>query len=93
MRNTEPRCATPLLYSGELQVRPELEAGLKVLESQPYTAIPCWRNDGTWKLWTVTGDGETSPCIISGPSTRFPSREAALEAGAQWWAAQQEHQA
>ncbi|MCO8161308.1 hypothetical protein NJC38_03965 [Pseudomonas sp. 21LCFQ010] len=93
MRKPGPRCGTPLLYSGELQVRPELEAVANLLKSQPYTAIPGWRDDGTWELWTVKGDGQTSPRIISGPDTPFSSREAALEAGARWWAAQQEHEA
>ncbi|WP_256431600.1 hypothetical protein [Stutzerimonas balearica] len=32
----------------------------------------------------MEGDGETQPCIISGPSTTYPSEADALAAGAAW---------
>jgi len=77
MSRSDARCATPYIYSGELQIRPEVDAALAALKDKPYTAIPSWKNDGTWELWTVEGDGETEPCIISGPSTTYPSESAA----------------
>ena len=73
MSRSDARCATPYIYSGELQIRPEVDAALAALKDKPYTAIPSWKNDGTWELWTVEGDGETEPCIISGPSTTYAS--------------------
>ena len=86
MRRSDARCATPYIYSGELQIRPEVDAALAALKDKPYTAIPSWKNDGTWELWTVEGDGETEPCIISGPSTTYASEADALAAGAAWFA-------
>jgi len=88
MSRPEPRCATPYLYSGELRVRPEVEGALAELKDRLYAAVPSWRKDGRWELWTVEGDGVELPCIISGPNSTFPSREAALAAGAAWLAAQ-----
>lgn len=85
MSRSDARCATPYIYSGELQIRPKVDAALKV---KPYTAIPSWKNDETWELWTVEGDGETQPCIISGPSTTYPSEADALAAGAAWLSGQ-----
>ncbi|MCA7960597.1 putative molybdenum carrier protein [Burkholderia multivorans] len=88
MSRSDARCATPYIYSGELQIRPEVDAALAALKDKPYTAIPSWKNDGTWELWTVEGDGETKPCIISGPSTTYPSEADALAAGAAWLSGQ-----
>lgn len=79
-------CATPFIYSGELQLRPEVEAALAALKDKPYTAIPSWRGDGRWELHTVKGDGVTEPRMISGSSTTYPSEAAALDAGAAWLA-------
>lgn len=88
MSRSDARCATPYIYSGELQIRPEVDAALAALKDKPYTAIPSWKNDGTWELWTVEGDGETEPCIISGPSTTYASEADALAAGAAWLSGQ-----
>lgn len=84
MSRSNARCGTPYLYSGELQIRPEVDAALATLQDKPYTAIPSWKNDGNWELWTVKGDGKTEPCIISGPATTYPSEADALAAGAAW---------
>jgi len=53
MNRSDARCATPYIYSGELRIRPEVDAALAALKDKPYTAIPSWKNDGTWELWTV----------------------------------------
>ncbi len=63
---------------------PKWDAALVALKDKPYTAIPSWKNDGTWELWTMEGDGETEPFVISGPSTTYPSEADALAAGAAW---------
>ncbi|HBO3632922.1 TPA: hypothetical protein L4S97_003369 [Pseudomonas aeruginosa] len=84
MNRSDARCATPYIYSGELQIRPEVDAALAALKDKPYAAVPSWKNDGTWELWTMEGDGETEPCIISGPSTTYASEAEALAAGAAW---------
>ncbi|KQQ50842.1 hypothetical protein ASF84_21500 [Pseudomonas sp. Leaf127] len=86
MRSSDARCGTPYVYSGELKLRPELDQALRELEQQPYTAVPGCQGDGRWQLWTAQGDGQTSPRIISGPSTTWSSREAALAAGQVWLA-------
>ncbi|WP_114649179.1 hypothetical protein [Pseudothauera hydrothermalis] len=88
MNRYDARCATPYIYSGELQIRPDVDAALAALKDKPYTAIPSWKNDGTWELWTVEGDGETEPCIISGPSTTYHSELEALAAGVARFAGQ-----
>jgi len=84
MKRSDARCATPYIYSGELQIRPEVDAALVALKDKPYTTIPCWKNDGTWELWTMEGDGETEPFVISGPAMTYPSEVDALDAGAAW---------
>ncbi len=84
MSRSDTRCATPDIYSGELQIRPEVDAALAALKDKPYTAIHSWKNDGTWELLTVIGNGETEPCIISGPATTYPSEADVLAAGAAW---------
>lgn len=89
MRPSDSRCGTPYVYSGELKLRLEVEQALKTLETESYTAVPGCMDDGHWELWTREGDGETSPRIISGPSTTWPTREAALAAGEQWLANRQ----
>ena len=88
INQTDNHSATPYIYSGELQIRPEVDAALAALKDTPSTAIHSWKNDGTWELWTVEGDGETEPCIISGPSTTYPSEADALAAGAAWLSGQ-----
>ena len=40
MSRSDARCATPYIYSGELQIRPEVDAALAALKDKPYTAIP-----------------------------------------------------
>lgn len=50
MSRSDARCATPYIYSGELQIRPEVDAALAALKDKPYTAIPSWKNDETWEL-------------------------------------------
>lgn len=73
MNRSDARCATPYIYSGELQIRPEVDAALAALKDKPYAAVPSWKNDGSWELWTVEGDGETEPCIIREPLHKSPT--------------------
>ena len=54
MSRSDARCATPYIYSGELQIRPEVDAALAALKDKPYTAIPSWKNDGTWEPVSYT---------------------------------------
>ena len=84
MTSSQATCATPFLYSGKLRSRPEVDAALANMGDKSYTAIPSWRKDGTWELWTVSGGGENEPLFIDGPSTTFPSEAEALAAGAAW---------
>ena len=57
-----------------------------VLHRHPYDKVAFIREGRA--LWTVEGDGENEPCIISGPPTTYPSESAALAAGAAWFAGQ-----
>ena len=45
MSRSDARCATPYIYSGELQIRPEVDAALAALKDKPYTAIPSSLSD------------------------------------------------
>ena len=74
----EGRCGTPLIWNGQLTLRPEVEAIAPVLEAQGYAAVPSWQQDGRWELWTQEGN------ITSGPAETFASREDALAAGRAW---------
>ncbi|WEN15574.1 hypothetical protein PY254_02620 [Rhodanobacter sp. AS-Z3] len=72
------RCGTPLIWNGQLTLRPEVDAIVPALEAQGYAAVPSWRRDGRWELWTQDGN------ITSGPSETFASCEEALAAGRVW---------
>jgi hypothetical protein len=80
-------CGTMLIMSGQLVPRPEVEAVESELEANGYAAVPSWRNDGRWELWTrgvLAGVHFTS-----GPSETFATRDAALAAGRAWRDTQQ----
>lgn len=73
------RCGTPLVWQGRLTLRPEVEAVVPELKkAQGYAAVPSWRQDGPWELWTPEGN------ITSGPSETLASCEEALAAGRVW---------
>ncbi|QCX49360.1 hypothetical protein [Ralstonia pseudosolanacearum] len=81
-------CGTMLVMSGQLVPRPEVEAVEPELEANGYAAVPSWRGDGRWELWTrevVAGVHFTS-----GPSETFATRDAALAAGRAWHDTQQQ---
>jgi len=46
MSRSDARCATPYIYSGELQIRPEVDAALAALKDNP-TPPSQLENDGT----------------------------------------------
>ncbi|MHA6909778.1 hypothetical protein ACQUJS_15315 [Ralstonia pseudosolanacearum] len=86
--------------SGQLVPRPEVEAVESELEANGYAAVPSWRNDGRWELWTrevltvppATSTATDTPSRVhftSGPSETFATRDAALAAGRVWRNAQQ----
>jgi len=82
-------CGTMLIMSGQLVPRPEVEAVESELEANGYAAVPSWRNDGRWELWTrevltVTPDAPDRLHITSGPSETFATRDEALAAGRAW---------
>ncbi|XHO07809.1 hypothetical protein ACEQUB_p01056 (plasmid) [Ralstonia syzygii] len=86
-------CGTMLMMSGQLAFRPEVEAVESELEANGYAAVPSWRNDGRWELWTrevravAPGAGVH---FTSGPSETFASRDEAIAAGRAWRNAQQQ---
>ncbi len=85
-------CGTMLVMSGQLVPRPEVEAVESELETNGYAAVPSWRNDGRWELWTrevVTIAHDAGVHFISGPSETFATRDEALAAGLAWRSAQQ----
>jgi hypothetical protein len=66
------------VWDGSLTLRPEVEAVVPVLAAQDYAAVPSWRRDGRWELWTQEG------IIPSGPAETFASRQEALVAERVW---------
>ncbi len=84
-------CGTMLVMSGQLVPRPEVEAVESELEANGYAAVPSWRNDGRWELWTreVVSVAPGQVHFTSGPSETFASRDEALAAGLAWRNAQQ----
>ncbi|WP_296225363.1 hypothetical protein [Ralstonia sp. UBA689] len=79
--------------SGQLAFRPEVEAVESELEANGYAAVPSWRNDGRWELWTrevVAVARDARVLFISGPSETFATRGAALAAGLAWHDVQQQ---
>ncbi len=88
------RCGTMLVMSGQLVPRPEVEAVEVELQRNGYAAVPSWRNDGRWELWTrevlaapAAGSGTSAPNRLeftSGPSETFATRDEALAAGRAW---------
>ena len=44
MSRSDTRCATPDIYSGELQIRPEVDAALAALKDMTYTVMHSWKN-------------------------------------------------
>ncbi|AXV81376.1 hypothetical protein [Ralstonia solanacearum] len=86
-------CGIMLMMSGQLVPRPEVEAVESELEANGYAAVPSWRNDGRWELWTrevLTVARDASVHFTSGPSETFATREEALAAGHVWRNAQQQ---
>ncbi|WP_176462409.1 hypothetical protein [Ralstonia solanacearum] len=81
-----------LTMSGQLVLRPEVEAVESELEMNGYAAVPSWRNDGRWELWTrevVTVAHDAGVHFTSGPSETFATRDEALAAGLAWHKEQQ----
>ncbi|AMP72325.1 hypothetical protein PP715_24010 [Ralstonia solanacearum] len=86
-------CGTMLVMSGQLVPRPEVEAVESELEANGYAAVPSWRDDGRWELWTrevVTIAHDAGVHFTSGPSETFATRDDALAAGRAWRNAQQQ---
>ncbi|WP_410524290.1 hypothetical protein [Ralstonia pseudosolanacearum] len=92
-------CGTMLVMSGQLVPRPEVEAVESELEANSYAAVPSWRSDGRWELWTreavtVAPAAGTAAldCVhfTSGPSETFATRDEALAAGRAWRNVQQQ---
>ena len=87
------------MVSGQLVPRPEVEAVESELEANGYAAVPSWRNDRRWELWTrevltvapVAGTATALECVhfTSGPSETFATREEALAACLAWRNTQQ----
>ena len=88
-------CGTMLMMSGQLVPRPEVDAVESELEANGYAAVPSWRNDRRWELWTretvtvapATGTATATPGRVhftSGPSETFATRDEALAAGFAW---------
>ncbi len=84
-------CGTMLMMGGQLVPRPEVDAVESELEANGYAAVPSWRNDGRWELWTreVLAAAPGHVQFTSGPSETFASRDTALAAGRAWRNAQQ----
>jgi len=93
-------CGTMLVMRGQLVPRPEVEAVESELEANGYAAVPSWRNDGRWELWTrevvtiapAAGTATDTPGRVqftSGPSETFATRDEALAAGLAWCNIQQ----
>lgn len=81
-----------------LRRRPEVKAVESELEANGYAAVPSWRNDGRWELWTrevvtvAPAAGTAAPGRVHftcGPSETFATRDAALAAGRAWRNTQQ----
>ncbi|MHA6831284.1 hypothetical protein [Ralstonia pseudosolanacearum] len=78
--------------------RSEVEAVESELEANGYAAVPSWRNDGRWELWTrevvtvapAVGTPPGRVQFTSGPSETFATRDAAFAAGRAWRNAQQQ---
>ncbi len=86
-------CGTMLMMSGLLVPRPEVEAVESELAANGYAAVPSWRNDGRWELWTrevMAVAGDAGVLFTSGPSETFATRDEALAAGRAWRNAQQQ---
>ncbi len=86
-----------LMMSGQLVPRPEVEVVESELETNGYAAVPSWRNDGRWELWTrevvTVAPAAGTPGQVhftSGPSETFATLDAALAAGLAWPNAQQQ---
>ncbi len=79
-----------LTMSGQLVLRPEVEAVESELEANGYAAVPIWRNDGRWELWMreVVAVAPGQVHFTSGPSETFATRDEALAAGRIWRNAQ-----
>ncbi|MEF3062310.1 hypothetical protein V4C85_20845 [Ralstonia solanacearum] len=80
-----------LTMSGQLVLRPEVEAVESELAANGYAAVPSWRNDGRWELWTreVVNIAPGRVQFTSGPSETFATRDEALAAGRAWRNARQ----
>ncbi|MEF9413791.1 hypothetical protein ABXT21_03320 [Ralstonia sp. SM1864_UCD524_TZ4] len=86
-------CGPMLMMAGQLVPRPEVDAVESELEANGYAAVPSWRNDGRWELWTrevVAVACDAGVHFTSGPSETFASRDEALAAGLAWRDAQQQ---
>ncbi|QCX47908.1 hypothetical protein [Ralstonia pseudosolanacearum] len=86
-------CGTMLVMSGQLVPRPDVEAVESELEANGYAAVPSWRNDGRWELWTrevIAVACDAGVHFTSGPSETFATRDEALAAGRTWRNAQQQ---
>ncbi|MGA3706514.1 hypothetical protein ACI2TJ_21745 [Ralstonia nicotianae] len=85
-------CGTMLMMAGQLVSRPEVDAVESELEANGYAAVPSWRNDGRWELWTrevMAVACDAGVHFTSGPSETFATRDDALAAGRAWCNAHQ----
>ena len=77
---SEPKaiCGTPLVYSGQLSIRPEILAADAEFESQGYAAIKHHNIENAWTLMVCRGD----ICFSHGGI--YKNKDDALKAGLKW---------
>lgn len=77
---SEPKaiCGTPLVYSGQLSIRPEILAADAEFESQGYAAIKHHDIENAWTLMVCRGN----ICFSHGGI--YNSKDDALKAGLEW---------
>lgn len=71
-------CGTPLVYSDQLSIRPEILAADAEFESQGYAAIKHYEIDNAWTLMVCRGN----ICFSHGGI--YNSKDDALKAGLEW---------
>ncbi|MDC6179946.1 hypothetical protein C2I33_12785 [Ralstonia solanacearum] len=82
-----------LMMSGQLVPCPEVQAVESELQANGYAAMPSWRNDGRWELWTrevMTVAHDAGVHFTGRPGEPLASRDEALAVGLAWRNAQQQ---